>query len=365
MAPYQGMNYPPPPPMYPQYAQQSYQDYQRPCSSNNSSLMSMVLYDGYAAYGGYPVAGAAYPMAPYSYPYPQQPPLAPGAVFLLLQLQNHVLLHQKAVLVAREETKHRDYLSNGALLVSLSAAAPPPPGARLPAPPAAESCAPPPKGGVSGQRRDKGKRGALSEGAMGRNVKKRGAGADMSVYGQGGGQGTSDPNELYTDLATIDTATTTSSAATTTSTATGTATAHYCEACQKGFALTTAWEAHVATHEGCPHPGCQFSATKKIVGAHWKLVHGQFSGNGLKEIEVEVDGGDKMTFKVLCGTSPEEVREWREERKRLFPSAATVKAKEEERQKLIEAGGVDEQAPKSSWASGPWTSRRQDCRVRR
>ena len=183
---------------------------------------------------------------------------------------------------------------------------------------------------------------------MGRNVKKRGAGADMSVYGQGGGQGTSDPNELYTDLATIDTATTTSSAATTTSTATGTAAAHYCEACQKGFALTTAWEAHVATHEGCPHPGCQFSATKKIVGAHWKLVHGQFSGNGLKEIEVEVDGGDKMTFKVLCGTSPEEVREWREERKRLFPSAATVKAKEEERQKLIEAGGVDEQAPKSS-----------------
>jgi hypothetical protein len=276
-------------------------------------------------YGGYPVVGAAYSTSPYAYlqPYAAAPPLAPGAVF--------------------------------------------------PAPPAAEMNAPSSMGGtgnVEGQKRGKGKRYASSEGAVGRSVKKRSSGADMSIYGQSNGQVLSvpDPNQISTDMeptAASITKSTTCVALTTPATSF----TQYCEACEKEFASTAAWEAHVATHEACPHPGCQFRATKKTVGAHWQLVHGQYSGSGLKEIEVEVEGSVKR-FKVLMGTSPEEVREWREERKRRFPSAVTVKAKEDERQKLLQAGGLEAPGAQSggrqrnqrSVAKTGGTDTRDDCK---
>ena len=114
----------------------------------------------------------------------------------------------------------------------------------------------------------------------------------------------------------------------------------YCEACEKDFASPAAWEAHLAAHEQCSHPGCEFSATKKVLSAHWQLVHGQFSGTGLKDIEVEVEG-QKKKFKVLVGTSPEEVEQWREERRKRFPSAANKQAKQAELEKVRSLGGVE------------------------
>lgn len=117
----------------------------------------------------------------------------------------------------------------------------------------------------------------------------------------------------------------------------------YCEACEKDFASSTAWDAHLAAHDKCSHPGCEFSATKKVLSAHWQLAHGQFSGTGLKDIEVEVEG-QKKKFKVLVGTSPEEVEQWREERRKRFPSAANMQAKREDLEKVRSFGGVESSA---------------------
>jgi len=97
-----------------------------------------------------------------------------------------------------------------------------------------------------------------------------------------------------------------------------------------------AFVAHNAMHEPCSHPNCKFSGTKKIVGAHYLSAHGAFSGTGYKDIDV-----DGQSFRVLLGTSPEEVEQWRAARRMRFPSAANVTAKLQHSGKLSAAGGVE------------------------
>eukprot|EP01032_Pedospumella_encystans_P014240 gene14240-16370_t len=118
----------------------------------------------------------------------------------------------------------------------------------------------------------------------------------------------------------------------------------YCEPCDKEFTQLGAFEAHKNTHEKCNHPGCAFSATRKVVQAHFHGSHGQFSGTGYKTIDVE---GQK--FRVLMGQSPEEIEQWRADRRKKFPTAAVEEAKKKELAELVEAGGV---APKSATKPG-------------
>lgn len=110
----------------------------------------------------------------------------------------------------------------------------------------------------------------------------------------------------------------------------------FCEPCEKEFFNRNAFEAHKNTHEKCNHPGCSFSATKKLVVAHFHSAHGQFSGSGYKEIEVE-----GMKFRVLLGTDPEEIQQWRAERRSRFPTAANIMKKTETLQQLKDAGGLE------------------------
>eukprot|EP01036_Dinobryon_divergens_P025999 gene25999-34599_t len=109
----------------------------------------------------------------------------------------------------------------------------------------------------------------------------------------------------------------------------------FCEPCDKEFSTASSFEAHCKTHEPCRHPGCTFSASKKVVVAHFHGAHGLYSGSGFKTIDVE---GQK--FRVLLGTSPEEVTQWRADRKRKFPTAATAASKEEALAELKNAGGI-------------------------
>ena len=109
----------------------------------------------------------------------------------------------------------------------------------------------------------------------------------------------------------------------------------YCEPCDKDFTTASSFEAHCKTHEPCRHPGCNFSASKKVVIAHFHGSHGLYSGSGFKIIDVE---GQK--FRVLLGTSPEEVAQWRAERKKKFPTAATAANKEEALAELKSVGGI-------------------------
>jgi hypothetical protein len=93
----------------------------------------------------------------------------------------------------------------------------------------------------------------------------------------------------------------------------------HCEPCEKAFPIESQHIAHLKTHVACPAPDCEFSASKRVVGAHFQTTHGQYAGNGLKEIDVE---GQK--FMVLVGDSPEDIEKWRAERRKKWPSTATV-----------------------------------------
>jgi hypothetical protein len=110
---------------------------------------------------------------------------------------------------------------------------------------------------------------------------------------------------------------------------------YYCESCDKEFTNQGSYDAHCANHEQCRHPDCTFSGTKRVVIAHYHSKHGQFSGSGFKVIEVE---GQK--FRVLLGTSPEEVEQWREERRKKFPTAANTEKKKVIESTVLRAGGL-------------------------
>ena len=110
-----------------------------------------------------------------------------------------------------------------------------------------------------------------------------------------------------------------------------------CEPCDKEFTAEEAYNAHTSTHEYCQHPGCKFNGTKKVVVAHFHGTHGEYSGTGYKNIDVE-----GTSFRVLLGTSPEEVEQWRAARRKKFPSAANVTTKQEDMARLDEAGGVSD-----------------------
>jgi hypothetical protein len=122
-------------------------------------------------------------------------------------------------------------------------------------------------------------------------------------------------------------------------------TVYYCEPCDKEFTQLSAFDTHKASHETCRHPGCNFNATKKVVMAHYHGAHGQFSGTGYKTIDVE-----GQQFCVLMGQSPEEIAQWRADRRKKFPTAEVEEQKKKEAEALAEVGGIP--VPKSKGKFG-------------
>ncbi|GMF44909.1 unnamed protein product [Phytophthora fragariaefolia] len=84
-----------------------------------------------------------------------------------------------------------------------------------------------------------------------------------------------------------------------------------CEPCAKSFGIASQYEAHVGTHVTCSD--CDFTAAKRVVAVHHQKTHGEYAGQGLKEIDVE---GQK--FMVLVGNSAEDIAKWREERRKKW-----------------------------------------------
>jgi len=113
--------------------------------------------------------------------------------------------------------------------------------------------------------------------------------------------------------------------------------AFVCEPCEKSFKCSNSYQSHLLSHEACKHPGCDFQASKKIVAAHFHSKHGQYNGTGFKMIEVE-----GQQFKVLLGTSPAEVHQWRLERKNRFPTETRIKQLQEKIHKNEASGGLSQ-----------------------
>uniref|UniRef100_A0AAV1U1X0 Nuclear fragile X mental retardation-interacting protein 1 n=1 Tax=Peronospora matthiolae TaxID=2874970 RepID=A0AAV1U1X0_9STRA len=84
-----------------------------------------------------------------------------------------------------------------------------------------------------------------------------------------------------------------------------------CVPCMKSFFLASQYNAHVKTHKSCS--ACDFSACQRVVTAHFGTCHGQYSGEGLKEIVI-----DDQKFAVLVGNSAEDIAKWREDRRKKW-----------------------------------------------
>lgn len=106
-----------------------------------------------------------------------------------------------------------------------------------------------------------------------------------------------------------------------------------CTPCDKCFRSQKSYDAHVSTHDKCVE--CSFEGTKKVVAAHFQSTHGEFSGNGYKQIEVE-----GLQFKVLMGTDPDEVAEWRTQRRKKFPTQKLCEDKQVREKLLLREGGL-------------------------
>lgn len=124
---------------------------------------------------------------------------------------------------------------------------------------------------------------------------------------------------------------------------------YFCESCDKSFKQIDAYNAHCKTHVKCEYEGCTFIGSKKVVSTHFETSHGAFSGTGYKNIDVE-----GQSFRVLMGTSPEEVEQWRKERKAMFPTKNRVEVKHNREIELKEAHGhVDKKEENGKRKRGP------------
>jgi hypothetical protein len=92
--------------------------------------------------------------------------------------------------------------------------------------------------------------------------------------------------------------------------------AFFCTPCSKAFKTKEMFEIHVEDHEECSHLGCGFSACEGVMKEH-RLVHTQRVQNWMK-----------MTS--------EEIEEWRDQRRRNWPTAENVKRKREEEEKRMD-----------------------------
>mmetsp|Transcript_391 Transcript_391/g.652 ORF Transcript_391/g.652 Transcript_391/m.652 type:complete len:550 (+) Transcript_391:188-1837(+) len=114
---------------------------------------------------------------------------------------------------------------------------------------------------------------------------------------------------------------------------------HHCDPCNTSFPTAHALSAHIKSHITCTK--CPFTASKKIVSAHYKASHGQFAGRGLKTISIQVPGSRIVQrFKICVGNHPDDIKAWIEERKRRFPTRKNIENKLQKRKRSRQEGAI-------------------------
>lgn len=90
-----------------------------------------------------------------------------------------------------------------------------------------------------------------------------------------------------------------------------------CEACEKSFTVPSQYTAHMHTHVQCDETGCSFSASGKVVKEH-KLTAHRKSNNPNVMVALKASEEDD-----------DEIRAWREERMRNYPTRSNIQRKKE------------------------------------
>lgn len=95
----------------------------------------------------------------------------------------------------------------------------------------------------------------------------------------------------------------------------------YCDVCDRGFKNNAKKIEHYQQHRKCDEPGCSFEAHFKLVAMHKQNLHGP---NALR---IKVD-------------TPADIKRWREERKRKYPSGSNIQKKAEKLSERVRQGNV-------------------------
>ncbi|CAH2104671.1 unnamed protein product [Euphydryas editha] len=96
---------------------------------------------------------------------------------------------------------------------------------------------------------------------------------------------------------------------------------YWCETCDKGFINKTLLENHKLHHQKCNIDGCQFVAHPKVITKHIQMQH----ATGLYKRIGKLD-------------NPEEIKKWREERKKKYPTKENIEKKQAETKEKIKRG---------------------------
>ncbi|XP_013401264.1 nuclear fragile X mental retardation-interacting protein 1 [Lingula anatina] len=97
----------------------------------------------------------------------------------------------------------------------------------------------------------------------------------------------------------------------------------YCDACDRGFKTDDKFKEHVDGHQKCHYDGCSYIAAPKLVKLHIDLQH-----------------RTGMAKKIWSLESEEDIKKWKEERRKNFPTASNIAKKQAELQERRERGEV-------------------------
>ncbi|XP_045459021.1 nuclear fragile X mental retardation-interacting protein 1 isoform X2 [Melitaea cinxia] len=96
---------------------------------------------------------------------------------------------------------------------------------------------------------------------------------------------------------------------------------YWCETCDKGFMTSDLLEKHKLQHQKCNIDGCQFVAHPKVITKHIQMQH----ATGLYKRIGKLD-------------NPEEIKKWRDERKKRYPTKENIEKKQAEIKEKIKRG---------------------------
>ena len=101
---------------------------------------------------------------------------------------------------------------------------------------------------------------------------------------------------------------------------------YHCKPCDVSFLSKSALQAHLKSHIKCTK--CSFTASKKVVSAHYKSKHGEYAGRGLKSVTIQTPGSRQtQRFKICVGNHPDDIQAWIAERKKRFPTRRNIEKK--------------------------------------
>lgn len=94
-----------------------------------------------------------------------------------------------------------------------------------------------------------------------------------------------------------------------------------CDVCDRHFSTVRQYQKHLEEHRTCGIDGCTFTAHEKIVDKHIEMQH--------------ITG---LYDKIRNISTPEDIAQWIEDRKRKYPTKDNVQKRIQQREEMMKRG---------------------------